>query len=64
MKSRKFATFAEAIQYLEERGTLKYFGREGHDFEYCVYNFVCRGITYHLSVYIEGEKTGLVRIRE
>lgn len=34
---RQFPNREAAMAYLEERGTLKYFGREGMRYEKCVY---------------------------
>lgn len=61
MKSRQFPSYEEAKKYLEERGTLQYFGRAGINYEYCVYTLTLHnGIKYHLSVYDDGK----VEIRE
>lgn len=55
MKSRKFPTFDEAIQYLEAAGELKYFGRAGLSCEYCVYTLTVNGRKYYVDVYDDGK---------
>lgn len=55
MKSRKFTSFEDAVKYCEERGTLKYFGREGSNFEYCVYTLTIGMKVYHLFIYDNGK---------
>lgn len=52
---RQFPTRESAMSYLEERGTLQYFGREGYNFEYCVYTFTLdSGKKYGLFVHDSG----------
>lgn len=55
MKSRQFPSFEDAVRYCEERGSLKYFGREGSNFEYCVYTLTIGNRVYHLFIYANGK---------
>ena len=55
MKSRQFPSFDDAVKYCEERGSLKYFGREGSNFEYCVYTLTIGNRVYHLFIYDNGK---------
>ena len=54
MKSRKFPSFNEAVSYCEERGSLKYFGRQGDKFEYCVYTLTIGVKIFHINIYDDG----------
>ncbi|WP_426455400.1 hypothetical protein ACP26L_36000 (plasmid) [Paenibacillus sp. S-38] len=52
---RQFASNDEAISYLEERGKLVYFGREGLRAEkYCYTLTLPNRLVYHLFVYEDG----------
>lgn len=55
MKSRQFPTFEAAIAFLEERGKLEFFGREGHNCDIFIYNFTCEGRLFHLWIYENGK---------
>ena len=54
MKSRKFPSFDDAIKYCEERGSLKYYGREGQHFEYCIYTLTIGNKVYHVNIHDNG----------
>lgn len=54
-QKRKFETFEAAKAYLEERGTLEFFGKEGYNYEYCVYRFSLHsGKQYGIYVHDNG----------
>jgi hypothetical protein len=60
MRQHQFESYEVAKAYLEERGTLTYWGWEGQMDGYYVYTFVAKnGIKYHCDVF----KDGLVRVR-
>jgi len=53
---RKFPSFEEAIAYLEERGKLTFFGWNGLENEYAVYNYQHHdGRRFHVNVYKDGK---------
>lgn len=54
MKSRKYTSFEDAVKYCEERGSLKYFGRQGDKFEYCVYTLTIGVKIFHVNIYDDG----------
>jgi hypothetical protein len=59
-QKRQFPTREEALEYLRERGELQYHGREGHNFEFCVYTYTLEsGKKFMLFVH----DSGLVEVR-
>lgn len=54
-KRKQFPTYEEAIKYLEERGRLEFHGRDGREYEYCVYTFYHHdGRKFYVDVYNNG----------
>jgi hypothetical protein len=50
-----FHSLEEAMAYLEQRGTLKFFGRAGSNYEYCVFTFISKAKRlYHLNIHMDG----------
>lgn len=54
MKSKKFNSFEEAKEHCNKAGKLKYWGRQGIDFEYCVYTLQIGSKIFHCNVYDNG----------
>ncbi|RPK19994.1 hypothetical protein [Paenibacillus xylanexedens] len=52
----QFKSLDEAIAYYKMYGELKYFGRAGERYEYCVYNYHVRdGRTLGINIYDDGK---------
>lgn len=61
MQSRKYPSINEAKTHLEEKGTLKFWGRIGAQYEICLYTYTLHdGRKFDLHIYNDG----LVEIRE
>lgn len=54
MQSKKFPTLEEAETYLQSKGTLEYFGREGRYAEIYVYGLTIGNKKYGLLVHENG----------
>lgn len=56
MYSKKFPTSEDAETYLKEKGTLKFHGRAGRNYEYCVYTYdLFDGRRYYVDIYDDGK---------
>lgn len=56
MQSHQFESLEAAITYLEERGTLKYWGWEGQVEGYYVYTYIdLKGFKWDMNVYKSGK---------
>lgn len=54
--THQFPSFEAAVAYLEERGTLQYFGRNGRMAEQFIYIFTHKdGRVFHVDVYNDGK---------
>lgn len=54
--TKQFATLEEALSYLEKRGTLEYFGRNGRNAEQYIFLLhLPNGRTYDVTVYDNGK---------
>lgn len=52
----QFNSLREAIEFFDKYGKLEFFGREGRDFEYCVYKYHVRdGRVLRLNIYMNGK---------
>lgn len=54
MGSKKFDSFEDAVRYCESRGSLRFFGREGDDFEKYVCTLTIGKKIYYIDIYESG----------
>jgi len=52
VRKRKFKSFDEAKEYLEERGKLTYWGRI--DMDTLFYSYINNGVNYELFIQLDG----------
>lgn len=51
----QFSSLEEAKKYYEKYGKLEFFGRGGHMYEYCIYNYrVKDGRKLRINIYNDG----------
>ncbi|MCU6797980.1 hypothetical protein OB236_38230 [Paenibacillus sp. WQ 127069] len=60
MKNEKFSSLEEAQSFMEERGKLKYWGREGTDCSDYVYTLTIGIVVYHILLH----KNGTLRVMD